>query len=59
MSDDCEDGHTSILLSQEDLPMLSSPRKPPEKTFLPEGSLRFTHLKRNKRDIVNQEIFIV
>ena len=27
------------------LPMLSSPRKPPEKMFLPIGSLRFTHLE--------------
>ena len=26
------------------IPMLSRPKNPPEKIFLPKGSLRFTHL---------------
>ncbi len=28
----------------DNIPILSRPRKPPENTFFPEGSLRLTHL---------------
>ena len=35
------------------MPMLSRPRKPPSKTFLPNRSLRFTHQVKFSRSLLN------
>src|SRR5574340_1195690 len=37
-------------------PMLSRPRKPPSKTFLPKRSLRFTHQVKFSRSLLNASL---
>src|SRR5579875_1879384 len=39
------------LAERSKTPMLSSPKKPPSKTFMPSGSLRFTHQVKFKRSL--------
>ena len=44
-----EGGREGKIAGEEEfVPMLSNPKKPPEKMFLPRGSLRFTHLEGGK-----------